>query len=830
MGEANQGSFDGPAVQSQTPWKGYSRMSNSWKKYLVGITSGAMLLASVAAGSAASASSPTQGAAPFTDVTTTSTPYAQAINFLAAAGVVNGVGGGLYDPNAPVTRAEMAKLVVDMLGDANFASALSYTTPSFTDASSIPSWAIGDVNLAASLGIIDGFPNGSFEPNADVTLAQAVAMVLRALDDEAYMTANYGNDWPGSYVVAAGSADLSDSTAPQGLITGLQGFIASAPATRGQVAQLVYQGAVNEVYQADTLCSGTPTTCSPLAPGGTYDQGAKSLMSLWSEGVPGLQVYTGELTGWSSTEITTMSNGTSTTSNLNSGYQLIGLPNGLAGALYQNVIVLENPSLSDPVLAVELAPNQATNLASGTLASSNVGNYTEVSVTDSNASSGTISVPWLVENPNNNNEPAIQLSNGDLLDLTNSSGVGDFTAYVNVPSTGPESSDAAASIISQSEQGYSASDDLYAVATGLNAGDSIQYATNASSEVTAVYDTHVTYPDAVITATGSNGTGDYITIAESNAKTYTVYNDAYTQVTLNGVSSSWSNLADNMVVNVDVAGGSGYTTSGTQYVTSIDAYNATATGTVTQVDINSSGSVTSFSLEDSAGTTTSYNVASNFQQVGEASVMSAATILSNAESNGATYTVYLDGSGDAAAIAQTSSAFAGAAAWVTGVSYVLTPSTTSGTTYYATLENGSATTTVEVPTSAPQPPTGAPSGASCLSGSELFTAADGHDVPVVVWGTNPTTCISPVMTQITTSTFAVAAVGTNDAVIAPASNCSSDVCTTFGSNVYFVSGSNGAVISSGNGNLGYSGLVVGDQIDLYQDATGSFFVIQDLKR
>lgn len=813
---------DGPAVQSQTPWKGYSEMSSSWKKYLVGITSGAMLLASVAAGSVASASSPTQGAAPFTDVTATSTPYAQAIDFLAAAGVVNGVGGGLYDPNAPVTRAEMAKLVVDMLGDGNFANALSYTTPSFTDASSIPSWAIGDVNLAASLGIINGFPNGSFEPNADVTLAQAVAMILRALDDETYMTANYGDAWPGSYVVAAGSTDLSNSTASQGLITGLQGFIASAPATRGQVAQLVYEGAVNEVYQADSLCSGTPATCSPLAAGGTYDQGAHRLPSLWSEGVPGIQVYTGELTGWSSTEITTMSaSGTSTTSDLNNGYQLIGLPNGLAGALYQTVIVLENPNLSDPVLAVQLAPNQTTNLASGTLASSNVGNYTEVAVTDSNASNGTIRVPWLVEDPNNNNEPALQLSNGNLLDLTNSSGVGDFTVYVNVPSTGPESSNAAASVISQSEQGYSASDDLYAVATGLNAGDSIQYATNASNDVTAIYDTHVTYPDAVITATGSNGTGDYITIEESNAKTYTVYGEAYTQVTVNGVSSSWSNLADNMVVDVNVAGGTGYTTSGTQYVTSIAAYSSSETGTVTQVDINSSGSVTSFDLENAAGSTTSYDVASNFQQVGETSPVSAATILSNAESSGGTYTVYLDGSGDAVAIAQTGSPFAGSAAWVTGVSSVVT---TSGTTYYATLENGSSTTTLEVPTVEPT------STSTCVLGPTLSTDANGNDIGVVVQSTNPTTCINSVMTTPLTGTFAVAAVGSNDAVIAPASNCSNDVCTTFGSSVYFVSGSQGAVINSSNGNLGYSGLVVGDQVDLYQDSTGTYYVIKDLKR
>ena len=43
----------------------------------------------------------------------------------------------------------------------------------FTDASDIAAWAVEDVNNAVGLGIINGMDDGSFQPKANATRAQA---------------------------------------------------------------------------------------------------------------------------------------------------------------------------------------------------------------------------------------------------------------------------------------------------------------------------------------------------------------------------------------------------------------------------------------------------------------------------------------------------------------------------------------------------------------------------------------------------------------------------------------------------------------------------------
>jgi hypothetical protein len=716
-------------------------MPGKVQKILVGLTSAAMLFGSLAMAGTVSAAS--QGASMFADVTAT-TPHAEAINFLAATGLVEGVGNNLYDPQGPVTRAEMAKIVVDMLGDQSFAQAMSYTTPSFTDASSIPSWAVGYVNVASALGIVNGFPNGTFEPNGNVTEVEAVAMLLRAIGDNTYVTSKFGTEWPGDYVVAAYDtrlASASSATAPlgglkDGLVTGLSNFFANLPANRGEIAQLVYNAGVNEIADADTGCSGTPEVC--------LLKNASSLTSLWVNGVNNLSVVEGNLTGWNTSSLT-MSNGTSYS--LANDYQVIGA-DSLQALVNMPVRVALNSS--NDVVAVKLASNAKTTLDTGVVASSNPNNYTEISISSS-------TYPWYVDDASGN--PALLLSDGSRVPLA-----GTVSYYVNAPSTGP-STDTASTYVNMPQV--------------LNGGDSISYVTNSSGQITAVYDTHVTYMDGLVT--GVDNTNNTLTFTTPSGSSVTVANQGYSVINLNGVASSWSNLATNQIVDVDTVGG--YAAGkGDSDIATLNAYNATATGDVTQVNVNSSNNVTSFVLENAAGTSTTYNISSNYQGGASAAngvLMPSGTLISDTT----LVTVRLSGGGNAVYIFTVAPSLQ--AGYMTGYSTV---ESSSGSTYYAYVNTGTGSMTIDLGSTKP----------SMTSG------------PVIAQ-VNPATLTAAPEDTSPVTTWYVISNSSNSVVVADAAPGSVNSSTQY----LYISGSSNAVVNSDGSNLGYSGLASGDTVNLY---------------
>ncbi len=229
----------------------------TFRKYLVSLASAALVLGSLAA-TGAPVSAATVASAPFSDVTS-STQYANAINFLAAAGVINGTGNGVFQPTTPVTRAEMAKIVVLDAGKGSVANSLASMTPSFTDASSIPTWAWGYVNAAVAMGVVNGYPDGTFRANNNVTDAEALAMFTRALGDNWSVTGT----WPNNYVLAGFNL---------GIAGGLSSVSANVPALRGEIAQMGYNAAINAEYTV-VNSNGTNTLTSG---GGLFTKNAPS--------------------------------------------------------------------------------------------------------------------------------------------------------------------------------------------------------------------------------------------------------------------------------------------------------------------------------------------------------------------------------------------------------------------------------------------------------------------------------------------------------------------------------------------------------------------------
>lgn len=99
--------------------------------------------------------------------------YNNAISTLSNAGIISGYPDGTFRPNAPITRAEMAKII------AVFAK-LDTRVDRFTDIDG--HWAESYIRLAAGNEWIEGYPNGTFKPQQSITRAETMTMINRVLE------------------------------------------------------------------------------------------------------------------------------------------------------------------------------------------------------------------------------------------------------------------------------------------------------------------------------------------------------------------------------------------------------------------------------------------------------------------------------------------------------------------------------------------------------------------------------------------------------------------------------------------------------------------------
>ena len=109
----------------------------------------------------------------FTDVAADAW-YNNAISTMTNAGILDGYEDGSFHPNGYITRAEFATIAVRFFD-------LSYQGEDlFPDIDG--HWAQDYINQAADAGIIEGYPDGTFGPQKQITRAEAVTMVNRTLD------------------------------------------------------------------------------------------------------------------------------------------------------------------------------------------------------------------------------------------------------------------------------------------------------------------------------------------------------------------------------------------------------------------------------------------------------------------------------------------------------------------------------------------------------------------------------------------------------------------------------------------------------------------------
>ena len=117
--------------------------------------------------------------------------YADVVNAAAAAGLVKGNGDGTFNPNAKITREEVAALVLRALAytgkDVTVSAADKATAlKPYTDAVKVSAWAKDEVAAAVKLGLVKGYTATTIKGQLNATRAEAVTLVKRLLDSAGF--------------------------------------------------------------------------------------------------------------------------------------------------------------------------------------------------------------------------------------------------------------------------------------------------------------------------------------------------------------------------------------------------------------------------------------------------------------------------------------------------------------------------------------------------------------------------------------------------------------------------------------------------------------------
>lgn len=165
---------------------------------------------------------PQLSAATYKDVSETDY-FANSVEALTTYGIVSGF-AGYYNPGDYVTRAEFAKMVTIAAGleDDVYSNAAKRR---FDDVP-LSYWGNGYINTSAENNLIVGYPNGLFMPEKKITFAEAVTVLLRAMN---YTSNDLGDNWPYAYMVKAKGLGITD-----GMNMGDNSFI-----TRGDLAVVI---------------------------------------------------------------------------------------------------------------------------------------------------------------------------------------------------------------------------------------------------------------------------------------------------------------------------------------------------------------------------------------------------------------------------------------------------------------------------------------------------------------------------------------------------------------------------------------------------------------
>ena len=130
---------------------------------------------------------------------------AEAVEVMYALDIMKGTGAN-FEPNAPITRAQMAKILYVILNGKDD-NAVNYKGNSIFSDVPAAEWYNGYVNYCAMTKKIQGY-NGKFDPNGTLTVAAAAKMLLTAIGYDADAYGFVGPNWENNVLTVAHEAGL----------------------------------------------------------------------------------------------------------------------------------------------------------------------------------------------------------------------------------------------------------------------------------------------------------------------------------------------------------------------------------------------------------------------------------------------------------------------------------------------------------------------------------------------------------------------------------------------------------------------------------------------
>lgn len=118
---------------------------------------------------------------PFVDVKSGAS-YFQPVLWASDKDIVNGYGNGYFGPKDSITREQMCAILLRTAQKAGLTMPTTYAATTFTDQSSISSWAKSAVTACQRAGVITGYTDGSFKPKNLISNKESIVMIQRFLN------------------------------------------------------------------------------------------------------------------------------------------------------------------------------------------------------------------------------------------------------------------------------------------------------------------------------------------------------------------------------------------------------------------------------------------------------------------------------------------------------------------------------------------------------------------------------------------------------------------------------------------------------------------------
>lgn len=158
------------------------------------------------------------------------TKYEDAVLYLKAFEYISGYPDGTFKPDSEITRAELLKIALNFSEDAYWVKTEEVAEmDTFLD---VPKdhWAKQDIELAAKIGIVSGYEDGTFRPNNKVTYSEVLTIIFNVHGLKDTVNAS-GESWPLNYILYSYDNNITSTMNDINLY--------SKPATRGEVALII---------------------------------------------------------------------------------------------------------------------------------------------------------------------------------------------------------------------------------------------------------------------------------------------------------------------------------------------------------------------------------------------------------------------------------------------------------------------------------------------------------------------------------------------------------------------------------------------------------------